>query len=226
MEKINMESFSKRRLISRANTTMLVVLAITAFVFVFCGVASKTLISQVAYQNRVISVKKKALSTLQSDLSARDTLVASYKTFVSAPDNVLGGSPTGSGLQDGDNARIVLDALPSKYDFPALITSVEKLVTSQGLRIDGISGTDQEVAQSSQIVAGNSQPVAMPFVVTVSGSYDQMKGLVDAFYKSIRPIQILKMDLSGDETSMSATISAQTYYRPEVSLNISTKVVQ
>lgn len=227
MDHINNETFSKRRLISRANSTMIIVLAVSAFIVVFCGVASKTLFSQLAYQNKVISTKKTALTTLKNDLSARDTLVASYKTFVNTTENVIGGNPSGTGPRDGDNARIILDALPSKYDFPALVTSIEKLATDQGLNIDGITGTDEEAAQGAQTVTGGaSQPVAMPFTVNVSGSYAQIKNLVDALYLSIRPIQVQKVDLSGGEANMTATITAQTFYQPEVSLNVTTKVVQ
>ncbi|HSD56394.1 MAG TPA: hypothetical protein VLA92_04555, partial [Candidatus Saccharimonadales bacterium] len=64
----NAAPFSKRALISKANSSMVVATSIAAFVFVFCGIASKTLISQASYQNRVIAAKKKALSTLKSDL--------------------------------------------------------------------------------------------------------------------------------------------------------------
>src|SRR6266542_3157106 len=124
-------SFTKRALISKANSTMVLATGIAAFVFVFSAVASKTLFSQAAYQNKVISQKKEALSTLKSDISAIGTLKSSYKSFVETPRNVLGGNPTGTGDQDGDNAKIVLDAMPSKYDFPALTASVEKLITAQ-----------------------------------------------------------------------------------------------
>jgi hypothetical protein len=117
-------SFTKRALISKANSTMVIATGIAAFVFVFSAVASKALFSQASYQNRVITQKKKALSTLNGDISAVSTLKSSYKSFIGTPRNVLGGNPTGTGDQDGDNAKIVLDALPSKYDFPALATSV------------------------------------------------------------------------------------------------------
>jgi len=75
-------SFTKRALISKANSTIVVSTAVATFLVIFCAVASKTLISQASYKNRVIAAKKKALSTLQSDLNARNSLVSSYKSFV------------------------------------------------------------------------------------------------------------------------------------------------
>lgn len=219
-------SFTKRTLITKANSTMVLATGIAAFVVVFSLVASKALISQASYQNRVISAKKTALKTLEDDLAARDSLVASYKNFVGTPQNVLGGNPEGSGDKDGDNAKIVLDALPSKYDFPALATSLEKLIEGQGLTILNITGTDEEITQSVNQNAAEPQPIAMPFQVQVSGSYESVQGLVDVFKRSIRPFQITKVELSGDEGSMTATIDAQTFYQPEKSLNIRSEVVQ
>lgn len=219
-------SFTKRALITKANSTMVLATGLAAFLVIFCAVASKTLATQASYQNRVITAKKKALSTLKSDLDARDSLVASYKSFVDTPQNVLGGNPSGAGDQDGDNAKIVLDALPSKYDFPALATSLEKLISLQGLEIVAISGTDDEVSQSINASSNTPQPVVMPFQVQVSGSYESIKNLVDVFERSIRPIQIQKIEVSGNEGSMTATIDAQTFYQPEKNLNIKSEVVQ
>jgi hypothetical protein len=219
-------SFTKRTLITKANSTMVIATGIAAFVVVFSAVACKTLISQASYQNRVTAVKKKALATLESDLAARDSLVASYKTFVSTPQNILGGNPKGTGDQDGDNAKIILDALPSKYDFPAMATSLEKLISSQGLVIMGISGTDEEITQSVNQATGDPQPIAMPFQLQVGGSYESIQNLIDVFGRSVRPFQVQKIEISGDEGSMTATIDAKTFYQPEKSLNIKAEVVQ
>lgn len=217
-------SFTKRSLITKANSTIVAATAVAAFVVVFTLFAGKTLASQAAYQNRVISAKKKALSQLKSDLSARDSLVNSYQAFVDTSQNVLGGNPNGTGDQDGDNAKIVLDALPSKYDFPALATSLEKVISSQGLQILGITGTDQELSQDQS--SATPQPIAMPFQIQVSGSYQSIQSLVSTMERSIRPFQIQTVELSGDQGSMTATISAQTFYQPEKSLQIGSKVVK
>jgi len=219
-------SFTKRSLISKANSTIVASTAIAAFVVVFTLFAAKSLTSQAAYQNRVISTKKKALTQLKSDLNARNSLVSSYQAFVGTSQNILGGNPTGTGDQDGDNAKIVLDALPSKYDFPALATSLEKIINQQGLSILGITGTDQELTQQSNQTSASPTPIAMPFQIQVSGSYQSIQNLVNAMEHSIRPFQIQTMELAGDQGSMTATISAQTYYQPEKSLQIKSEVVR
>ncbi|HUS25762.1 MAG TPA: hypothetical protein VMY99_00245 [Nevskiaceae bacterium] len=219
-------SSTKRTLITQANKNMVVATGIAAFVVVFSLVASKALLSQAAYQNRVINAKKTAVKQLKDDLGARDSLVNSYKAFVGTSQNVLGGSPTGTGDQDGDNAKLMLDALPSKYDFPALATTLEKILTSQNLQIVSISGTDDEIAQGVAQTNGSPQPVPMPFQIQVSGSYQSIQSLVDLFERSIRPFQVQKVSFGGSESAMTLSVDAQTFYQPEKGLNITTKVVK
>jgi Tfp pilus assembly protein PilO len=199
---------------------------VAAFILVFTLVAGKSLVSQMNYQNRVIDAKKTALKHLKEDLQARDTLQQSYNSFIAQNPNVLGGDANGTGDKNGDNAKIVLDALPSRYDFPALTTSLEKLINDQNLKIMSINGTDEEATQAANATSPNPQPVAMPFQIQVNGSYQSIKDLTDVMLKSIRPFQIQTLELSGDQSNMIARIAAQTYYQPEKDLNITTKVVK
>lgn len=219
-------AFTKRALISKANSSMVIATTAAAFVLVFALVSGKALISQMAYQNRVINAKKTALTQLKSDLEARDSLQASYNSFVAENPNVIGGNADGDGEEDGDNATLILDSLPSYYDFPALTTSLEKIINSQNMSILGITGTDQEATEGDNQTSPTPEAVVMPFVVDVSGSYQSVQELTDVFQKSIRPFQIQTIQLSGDEGSMTASISAQTYYQPGKTLNIKSEVVK
>lgn len=219
-------SSTKRILIDKANSKIVATTAVAAFMVVFTLVASKTLISQAAYQNRVIDAKKDAVSQLRTDIQSTSDLTAAYKAFVGTSQNVLGGTPTGKGSQDGDNAKIVLDALPSKYDFPALATSLEKMLTGQQVQIQSITGTDDEVAQGGNQSSAEPTPVAMPFQISVTGDYNAIQNVVKTFGKSIRPIQIQTMEVSGDQGHMTLTMTAQTFYQPEKVFNVTTKVVK
>jgi hypothetical protein len=219
-------AFTKRALISKANSSMVIATTVAAFVLVFALVSGKSLISQMSYQNRVITAKKTALTQLKTDLEARDSLQASYNSFVAENPNVIGGNADGDGEEDGDNATLILDSLPSYYDFPALTTSLEKIIGSQNLSILGITGIDQEATEGDNQSSPTPEAVAMPFEVDVSGSYQSVQALTDVFQKSIRPFQIQTMQLSGDEGSMTAAINAQTYYQPGKTLNIKSEVVK
>ncbi len=217
---------SKRVLIDKANTAVVVVVSVAAFLAVFSLVATKTLISQAAYQNRVISGKRVAVNQLKSDLSAIQQLKKSYDAFNSTTQNAIGGNPNGTGQQDGNNSKIVLDALPSTYDFPALTTSLESLLSTQNVKINTISGTDDEVAQSTNQSSASPSPIAIPFQLSVTSNYDSIKNVVSTFERSIRPIQLTTLDLSGDQKNLNLSINAETYYQPAKALTINTKVVQ
>ena len=220
------QASTKKLLVDKTNSMIVVITAIAAFIVVFSLIATKTLITQAAYQNRVISAKKIAVNQLKTDIQASDNLVVSYKAFVGTPQNIISGASIGSGAQDGDNAKVVLDALPSKYDFPALATSIEKLLTNQSLQVQSITGTDEEVAQSSNQSSTNPSPIAMPFQITVAGNYTAIQSLISSFGSSIRPFQIQTIQLSGNQSNMTLNLTVQTYYQPEKIFSITKKVVR
>ncbi len=216
-------SQSKRVLVEKANQMIVVVTAVAAFVTVFSLVAGKTLINQESYQNRIITAKNTALKQLKTDVTNVDKLDNSYETFVSNPTNLLGSDSTVAGADNGD---IVLDALPSQYDFPALISSVEKVINDNGLTINAISGTDLESSEGSNSSSISPKPIAMPFSFTVNGPYLNILSLVSTLESSIRPFQIQTEQISGNQTDLSLTISAQTYYQPGVKFSISSEIIK
>lgn len=216
----------KRGLIEKSNTTIVAVTSGAVFVVTFCLVASIALFGEFNYQNRVITADKTALAQLKSDVAAAQTLSTAYDAFVSTPTNIIGGDPKGSGPQDGTNAKIVLDALPSKYDYPALATALENILTGQSVQIQSITGTDDAANQVSDQSSAAPAPQPMPFQIVVVGNYDAVQNVVHAFERSIRPLQIQTMELAGDQSQLTLTITAQTYWQPAQNLNIQTEVVK
>ena len=191
----------------------------------FSAFASRALLSQRAYQARVITEKQKALTQLEANNKAADELGNSYRQFVSGSVNIIEGSVTGKANKDGDNAKIVLDALPSKYDFPALATSLDKLFTVSGAKIDSITGSDDELNQASK-VGSSDGAVEIPFSVGVSGNAEVIQNLFNVLHRSIRPINITQLTFSVNGDSLSVQITAKTYYQPETILKYESKVVQ
>ena len=216
----------KRNLISKANTTIVAVTAGACFIVVFSLVASLTLVDQFKYQNKVISSKRHARDVLKDDIAATKELTTSYQAFTSTTQNVLGGDPNGQGAQDGNNAKIILDALPAKYDFPALATSLEKILKSQQVTIRSISGTDDSLNSANTSVSTTPSAIAMPFKVTVSGTYENVQGVVKALERSIRPIEVQQLSVTGAQNDLTLEITAETYYQPGKDLNIRMQVVK
>lgn len=222
----------KRKLIQTANSTAVAVTGVAAFVVVFVLVASKLLVSQLGYQQRVINAKSAALKQLKDDASAAHDLISSYQGFVGTPQNIIGGNPAGSGSQDGNNANIVLAALPASYDFPALAASLQKILTGQttqspsiNVKINSIAGSDDELSQGTTST-GNPMPVPMPFQISVTGDYTNIQNLITVLERSIRPFQIQTLQLSGSQSTMTLTLTAQTYYQPATTFTLNTKVVR
>lgn len=217
---------TKRLQIDKANATMVAAVAISSFVFVFSVVAVKALWSQRGYQQRVIAKKEKARDQLKSNVDAAQNLVTSYKSFVQQSQNIIGGDPNGSGPRDGDNAKIILDALPSKYDFIAMANSMHSLFSTSGIKVTNISGTDDEVNQAKNASSVNPQPIPMPFTLSVQGSYGSVQKMLASVEKSIRPVDIDTMIITGTDTKLTVNITAKTYYQSAKSLKINTEVVK
>lgn len=215
----------KRIGVDKTNARIVAITAGAAFLVIFCLVASYSLLGQLTYQNKIIGHKKTAISQLKKNITARDSLVKSYNTFAQEPQNFISGSATGGGAQDGSNPKLVLDALPGKYDFPALTSSLEKIAQDQRVEIDSVEGIDDEVAQSGSTDA-TPTPVEMPFEFKVSGAYIDVQRTVDAFDKSIRPIQVKKLQITGDTSKVTLLINASSYYQPSKAVTIKTKVIK
>jgi hypothetical protein len=218
---------TKQLAISKSNAQMVAAVAIASFITVFCLVASKTVFSQNRYQAKIISAKQKAHKQLETNIKNFDSLSTSYKIFDTKNPNMIGGSINGTGDNDGTNSKLVLDALPPSYNFPALAASLEKILSDQGLRVASITGTDDQVAQQANSSSPSPQPVEMPFTFTVNNaSYTQVSQLTAALEHSIRPMQIDTLDLTGSVNDMTATYTAHTYYQPAKSLQVTKKVVK
>jgi hypothetical protein len=221
-----MKFSGKQLMINKANARMITVIIIASIVVVFSMVASRALLSQRSYQARVITQKEKAVKQLKTNVDAVQKLAGAYTTFVNQPVNAIGGSLNGVGNRDGDNAKIILDALPSQYDFPALATSLEKVLTSPTNKIEAITGIDDELNQQAANSSPNPLPVNMPFEIKVDSTYVSIQGLITTLQQSIRPFQVLTMQLSGADAALKLDMTARTYYQPSKSLTIKTTVIK
>ncbi len=206
----------KRDLISQNNSRILVIIGIAGAIFGFSLVASYTLVKQMTYKSKVIGASVKADEQLKDNVESVSTLVAAYESFNSASESVIGTAD--------ENARIVLDALPSKYDFPALATSLDKIMSLSGLTDITIGGTDAE-ADAEQSSA-SPEPIEIPVTLTGKGNYQNAQLLVTNLEKSIRPIKISSITFSGKDSELSVSVTGVTYYQPKKTLEIEKKEVK
>ena len=194
-----------------------------AFIVVFCLFAAQALISQSLYQNRVISEKKEALSILEDNKTSVEELRSSYTAFISEEENVIGGSRSGSGVADGDNAKIVLDALPGEYDYPGLASSIEKVLDDGGYTIEAVGGSEDVALAGSQ---DSTTPVEIPYPFSVSASPSATQELLETLEKSIRPLYVDSLTIRSSQAGLRTSIGLRTFYQPGVIYELDSKVVR
>ncbi len=223
MKKVKINS--KKIAVSKSSTQTMIIVGVATFIAVFCLVASKTMVLHGRYQSKVISQKETTLKQLKSNVDSAKKLDTAYQEFNGSRQNMLGGDPNGNGDRDGQNSRIVLDALPSKYDFPALATSLEKMLKDNSFLIGSFTGIDDEITQAQKSSESNPQPVEIPFTFEASASPDSASLLVGLLERSIRPIQVQKLVVSKQNSNLTLTIDAKTFFQPGKNADVRQEVV-
>ncbi len=218
---------TKRISIDKANTTMFAAVGAAVFVVIFSVVTIQSLLSQSFYYNEVIGEKNTALKALEENRQSAESLRTSYQEFAAQEINVLGGTKDGTRPLDGDNAKIVLDALPSIYDYPAVSTSIEKILVDGGYQIQSIGGAEDP----SQIGANSASntakdPIEIPYPFTVQTSPDQARQLLETLESSIRPFTVTNLTLTGQGDILTTAIGLKTYYQPASGLEVIERTVR
>lgn len=222
-----LQASTKRLAISKANARMIAIVAGASVVSIFSLVGAKALLSQNAYQAKVNSAKDKAHHQLVENLKAADELTKSYKKFSDSDPNIIGGKKAGNADNDGDNSKVILDALPGSYDFPALTSSIEKIMKDRNYTISTFTGTDDQLNQQGKGSDSAPQPQPIPFSFGVdNANYAAVQGVVTTLELSIRPIQIDTLALTGGASDMKITVTAHTYFQPQKSLTTKKQVVK
>lgn len=221
-----LETSTRRIAISKASTQMVIVASIASFITIFCLVSLNYLNGLYSFQGQVLAADQKANNQLNTDSVAARNLLVSYKNFIDQPTNAIGGnSQSIKSSNGGNNATIVLDALPSQYDFPALTTSIAKLLDNENVNITSIGGTDQS-ASISNAPMSNPAPVQIPFTFSIdNANYTTVQALLVELERSTRPMQIDSIDITGTDTNMTVSVSAHTYFQPAKKFTITKETI-
>lgn len=202
------QAFStKRQAIKKASTVIMIAMTIAAVVLSLSLVGLKFMWSINTHNSKVIAKKELARDTLKDNVDKIDDLIANFEQ-----------------LEQGKiNSQTILDALPSKYDFPALATSVEALASRSGLVLKSYAGDDNEATAINSEV--NPVPIEMPVNITVEGSYESLVRFINNLDKSIRPMQVNQITIKGTDQTLKVDMQLSSYYQPAVSVDIQTEVI-
>ena len=201
---------TKRSLIGKANSMIFIAAIIGSVSLSVAVVSGKFLLDRHNYQVKIMREKR----------TARDTLKENVKTLSTLKTNLV------SLDQTTYNSQVVLEALPSQYDYPALGSSLELIAekSAQDKSKFKFSGTDLGDAPEKQ--SSSPVPFAMPFDTVVAGPTDKTLQFLLDLERSIRPFRVNTMELKGDDDGVSMTLTAESYYQPTKNLEITTKEVK
>lgn len=211
----------KRQQIELAGKSMFIWVAIAAVAVSLAIVALQFFYQQWAFNNQVLTAKSKAAQTLRNNVSAADKLKQNVNQLVGNPDLA---SIRAQGSDS--NLQVVLDALPSKADVTALATSVQQVIAPHsGVSLESIT-VPTEASDSNTTNDTTTGPIEQKFTVVVTGNYDKIHSFIQDLEKTIRPMKVINMTLSGTDTSLRASIDVNTYYQPSKTINITKKVIR
>lgn len=216
--------------VQKAQNSLFFIVAAATVITVFCLVSSKSLLSQGSYQRKVINQRNDAVKQLRDNLTAAKQLQDQYNNVFqnSGAINIIGGKNDSSPSAvppDGDNARIVLDALPSSYDFPALVTSLTKILQTDNISNPSVGGSDA-AASIAATPSASPQPVEIDVPINGTATYANLQKLLSDLQRSIRPFDITSMNVSGNPSNMTFSFMMHTYFQPGKTLDIGSKVVK
>lgn len=195
---------TKRLQIEKSKRTILAAVIVASVVASMSIVTTKFLWDLGRHYSQVIGQKEAARDTLKTNLANAQQLKEKFNQFDNASDQIT--------------AQTVLDALPSKYDYPALVTSIDALAKRSGVGVDSINGED--LGDSALSSDTNPQAVAMPINITVVGTYEDLETFVTNLGRSIRPFTIKTIEIRGSDQIITADIAMETYYQPSVNLDV------
>lgn len=210
--------------IDKDNTYIVAAVAAAAACLVFAVISAQALWKQASYNRRVITKKEQARDILIQNKNNLNQLKNSYLAFVQNPTNIIEGSSTGSGNNDGDNAKIILDAMPSVYDFPGMITGFNKVINTGEFNKVTINAKDDELSQKANTTPG---VVELPISFSAESKYEATQAFLTRLNSSIRPVKAKTINFSGDTGGdMTVTVEGLTYYQPKKVFDVKTETVK
>ncbi|HEY8992659.1 MAG TPA: hypothetical protein VIM37_02305 [Candidatus Microsaccharimonas sp.] len=228
--KPNETALRKRTQIANANRTMFLWIAGASALVGFAVVASIFLGQKLLFNEKVLFAKNNTVSTL----NANNKVVADLKTNVRVLDTNADLAKVKANPSD-QTIQVILDALPSDANSLALGSSLQgKLLagipglTLVSLQVDPVQGI--ESLTNTGVVSGSDTPVAasneITFQFSVTGNQDSLLQALTNLERSIRTIDITRLQIENQGTSQVMTVQGRAFYEPAKTITLYDKVVK
>lgn len=211
----------KRQQIEVAGKVMFVWVAIAAVALSFCVATGQYLFTKWEHNNKILGAKYTAANILNSNLTNAKTLKQNVDALLANQD--LASVKTNASYT---TLKSVLDALPTSFDSAALATSLQQAIISKsGVAIESITVPPDPVDTGTPVVAA-SLPAEMKFSFVVSGSYDKIRTLVTDLERTIRPMKITSLTLTGSDANLRVSFEVVTYYQSSKTVDLQKEAVK
>jgi hypothetical protein len=229
--KPNDTALRKRTQISKANRTMFLWIAGASALVGFAVVASIFIGQKLIFNEKVLLAKNRTVSTL----NANNKVVADLKTNVRVLDTNTDLAKVKASPSD-QTIQVILDALPSDANSLALGSSLQsKLLagipglTLVSLQVDPVQGIESlnnsaVVSGSSAVTAGTSNQITFQFSVT--GNQVSLLQALTNLERSIRTIDITRLQIENQGSLQSMTVQGRAFYEPATTITLYDKVVK
>jgi|GEM_PF-1911329 len=158
---------------------------------------------------RVLSAQSETIDILETNIDNAEGLINEYRAFAGASDV---------------EPEQILDSLPAAYDLSAWNSSLQFLVGLNSLGLESVRGDDLSLDANES--STNPQPEEFEFGIEVNGSYSDIRSFIDDLNRSIRPITLDELTISGTPDNITLEASGRTFYQPAQSLEFSSEEVQ
>lgn len=228
----------KRQQISQANKAIFVWVAVAAVAVSFCAVALQFLIREGIFNQKIISAKADTNQTLQQNLSVADQLKANVQALLANSD--LQSVATANSK---NNLQVVLDALPTDGDATSFATSLQKVVLSRsGADVAQLSTQSEFTGGDDSLDSGDSGDMSsdltdtgsliqtdastLPFDAEVHGNYGEINDMLGDIARTIRPINVTHITVTGADDNLSVTLNGNTFYLPAKTVSLGSKEIK
>ena len=109
---------------------------------------------------------------------------------------------------------------------------MQAITAASGAQLKSVAPTSASGAAAATTVApaaGSAAPNgAQPyqFTVTINGQYQQIVGFFRNLELSVRPYTVQDLQMTGDSSNLTVTLTLQTYYQPPADINDKQEVVK
>jgi Tfp pilus assembly protein PilO len=197
------------------NNLIAITALVSLIVIILTVVIGRNLFNQLTLNNRVLDKKNAASKQVKENLEAIPELTRNYENL-------------------GARGKLISNSLPSRPDYPALISALEIMAGTSGVRLMSMT----EVASPNANLAmesaqpgdtgtpSSTEPTPMQVNLESGGNYTNLLSFFKTMELSSRPMRMTSLQLKGTTTALRASAAFTTYYQEPVDLTPKTEVVK